>query len=443
MPVLSDLFTPATCSSHPLGRWRIFVAVLALSPLLACGGTEPPFPDLGRPEIEAPASVANPLSWLRRVAIDRFLDYRVLSGARAGFVALVAREGRVVYARTTGYSDLEARVPMSLDTRFHIASMTKPITVVAALMLVDDGKLSLDAPVSDYVPAFADAVVASPRDASGNFSTRALDAPLTVRHLLTFTSGIGGYAETDDPLDRVWRSPDVELAGLGSLGDRIEIVARRPMYEKPGTRWRYGLSADVLARVVEVAASEPFDAFLRRRLFDPLGMTATDFPDQQPPEVPWARMYTHAEDGSLIRDPRFDAYYGRGWTPGGGGLVSTASDYMRFALMLWNGGRWNGVGLLEPETAAAMTRLQVQGGVLEDMGLEGLGWGFGVSVVADDRVTRMRANDGDYWWSGRFGTHFWVSPATETIVVVMQQTERGPYSDLPIEGPLVQALALP
>lgn len=267
--------------------------------------------------------------------------------------------------------------------------------------------------------------------------------PLAVRHLLTFTAGIGGYAETDDPLDRIWRSPDVEGPGLGSLGDRIEIVARRPLYEMPGTRWRYGLSADVLARVVEVAAGEPFDAFLRRRLFDPLGMEATGFPDQQPEGAPRARMYTLAEDGSLVRDARFDAYYGRGWTPGGGSLVSTAGDSMRLALMISNGGRWNGVQLLAPETAAEMTRLQVPGGVLADMGLEGLGWGFGVSVVADDRVTRMRANDGDFWWSGRFGTHFWVSPETDTVVVVMQQTERGPYSDLPIAGPLVQAIALP
>ncbi len=434
---------PRSSSRRPLGRRLVLFVAIALSPLLACGGTEPPFPDVGGPEIGGPPSAPRPLAWPRRFAIDRILDYRVFSGARAGFVALVAREGRIAYARTTGYADLEARVPMSLDTRFHIASMTKPITAVAALMLVDDGKLSLDDPVSDSVPAFANAVVASPRDANGHFSTRSLEEPLTVRHLLTFTAGIGGYAETDDPLDRIWRSPEIEIAGLGSLGDRIEIVARRPLYEAPGTRWRYGLSADVLARVVEVAAGEPFDAFLRRRLFDPLGMNATGFPDQVPEGAPWARMYTHAEDGSLVRDPRFDAYYGRGWTPGGGGLVSTAGDYMRFALMLWNGGRWNGVQILEPETAAEMTRLQVPGGVLADMGLEGLGWGFGVSVVADDRLTRMRANDGDFWWSGRFGTHFWVSPETDTVVVVMQQTERGPHSDLPIAGSLVQALALP
>lgn len=430
-------------SPHSRRRRVAIVAVLALASLIACGGVEPPYPDVGVPDSGGMTSAPSRLSWLRRVAMDRFLDYRVASGARAGFVVLVAREGRLVYARTTGFADLEARVPMSVDTRFQLASMTKPITAVAALMLVDEGRLALDDPVAKFVPAFADAKVVAERDPSGAFSTRPLEAPLRVRDLLTFTSGIGGYAESDDPFDRIWRSPDVEAGGLGSLADRIERVALRPLYETPGTRWRYGLSADVLARVVEVAAGEPFDAFLRRRLFGPLGMRSTDFPDHQPQDAPRARMYTHAEDGSLVRETRFDEDYGRGWTPGGGGLVSTAGDYMRFALMLWNGGSWNGVRILAPETVAEMTRLQVPGGVLADMGLEGLGWGFGVSVVADERVVPMRASNGDFWWSGRFGTHFWISPAKDTVVVVMQQTESGPYSDRPIDGSLVQSIAMP
>jgi len=140
---------PRAFSRRTLDRRLVLFVVIALSPLFACGGTEPPFPDVGRPEIEEPASASSPLAWPRRFAIDRILDYRVFSGARAGFVALIAREGCVVYARTTGFADLEAHVPRSLDTRFHIASMTKPITAVAALMLVDDGKLSLEDPVSD------------------------------------------------------------------------------------------------------------------------------------------------------------------------------------------------------------------------------------------------------------------------------------------------------
>jgi CubicO group peptidase (beta-lactamase class C family) len=227
------------------------------------------------------------------------------------------------------------------------------------------------------------------------------------------------------------------------LADRVALVARLPLYEVPGAKWRYGWSLDVLARVIEVAARESFDRFLRRRLFEPLAMHSTGFPDDLSPDAPLATLYTHDETGSLVHEPRFADYYGRGWTPGGGGLVSTAPDYMRFALMLAGGGTLEGVRILAPATVAEMTRLQVPSGVLADMGLEGLGWGFGLCVIADDTKAIMPATNGDFWWSGRFGTQFWVSPAKHSVVVVMQQTERGPYSDLPVTPSILQALAMP
>ncbi len=414
--------------------------ILALALLLACagcGGTEPALPAIGGPPDR------DGLAALRRFAIDRVLDARVASGARAGFVALVAREGRVVYARTTGMADVEAGTPMRLDTRFHLASMSKAITAVATLVLVDDGGLALDDRLADFVPAFETMQVVTGRDADGGFETGALDEPLTIRHLLTFTSGIGGYAETDDPLDRLWRAPDIEAPGLGSLADRIEHVASRPLYERPGERWRYGWSADVLARVVEVASGRPFDAFLRERIFAPLGMDATGFPDEVPADAPFARIYTHDETGALVRETRFDAHYGRGWTPGGGGMVGTAPDYMRFAMMLANGGELEGVRILREETVADMMRLHVASGVLAERGLEGLGWGLGVSVVADDTSTVMPSTNGDVWWSGRFGTQFWISPANDMVVVVLQQTEPSEHGGLPWAPTAVQVLARP
>jgi len=405
---------------------------------MACGGSRPEFPPIGEP-----ATDADEMPWIRQVTLDRVLDYRVWRGARSGFVALVARNGRVVYARTTGLADVERDIPMELDTRFHLASMTKPITAVAAMILVEEGRLSLDDSLEKFLPSFGMAVVRSTRDDEGGWTTEPLAEPIRVRHLLTFTSGIGGYAETEDRFDQAWRSPDIEATGLGSLAERIEFVPGLPLYEQPGTRWRYGWSLDVLARVVEIAAGEPFDAFLQSRIFDPLRMHATGFADALPPDVPFAKMYTHAEDGSLLRDDRFDDYYGRGWTSGGGGIVSTAPDYLRFALMLSNGGSWDGVRILETETVHEMTRLHVPSGVLEDMDIEGLGWGLGVCVVADAEAAPMPASDGDFWWSGRFGTQFWVSPAKDTVVVVMQQTERNAYSGMPIVPSLVQAIAMP
>ncbi len=331
---------------------------------------------------------------------------------------------------------------MQLDTRFHIASMTKPITAVAAMILVEEGRLSLDDPVSRYLPAFASLEVAlDPSDRRPD-ATRPLDTPLRVRHLITLQSGIGGYAETDNAFDRAWRSPDIEAPALGSLADRVALVPRLPLYEAPGVRWRYGWSFDVLARVVEVASGRAFDAFLEERIFEPLGMDSTGYPDALPPDVRLATLYTHDGSGALIAETRLAPIYGRGWTSGGGGLVSTAPDYMRFALMLAGGGSLDGVRILDPETVAEMTRLQVPSGVLEDMGIEGLGWGLGVSVVADGEAAIMPANTGDYWWSGRFGTHFWISPAKRTVVVVMQSTEPGPHTDRPISSALVQALAM-
>jgi len=409
--------------------------------MFACGDPQQPLQDVAH-AIGIDAS-PDRLSTLRQFAIDRVLDYRVSSGARAGFVALVANDQGLVYARTVGAADRESNVKMTLDTRFRISSMTKPITAVAAMLLVEDGRLALDDAVSDYLPSFEKMEVVTARTADGGWESAQLLSPIRVRHLLTFTSGIGGYAESKDLLDRAWRSPDIEVAGLGSLADRIERVADLPLYEQPGSRWRYGWSADVLARVVEVAAGKPYDQFLRERVFEPLAMHRTSFPDDVPSDAAFAKMYTHDEDGSLFRDPQFDDYYGRGWTPGGGGLVSSGPDFLRFAMMLANGGVLGDVRVLSAASVAEMTRLHVAEGVLADMDLEGLGWGLGMSVVADATKTSMPSSNGDFWWSGRFGTQFWVSPAKRSVVVVMQQTETGPYSDMPVTPTLVQVLAMP
>ena len=432
-------------TSDRLLRRRALYTCLVLLPfwssLAACGTPQPTLSD-----VAAQIGIAeseSPLSFFRRTAINRVLDYRVWSGARAGFVALVANQDGLLYARSAGHADLETGQAMALDTRFHIASMTKPVIAVAAMILIEEDRLRLQDPVSEYIPEFAHTRVLSERIAADEWKTEPLATPITVRHLLTFTSGIGGYAETEDPLDLAWRSPDIELEGLGTLADRVDLIPRLPLYEQPGTAWRYGWSADVLARVVEVAAGQPLTRFLRERIFVPLGLDHTGYPDEIEPGVPFARMYTHDEDGELIREPRFDDYYGSGWTPGGGGLVSSARDYLRFALMLARGGSLGGVRILKESSVAEMTQLHVPDGVLADMGLEGLGWGFGVCVVADESKTIMPASNGDYWWSGRFGTQFWISPSSGTVVVVMQQTETGPYSDMPVTPTLVQVLAIP
>ena len=375
-----------------------------------------------------------------RIALDLFLNAGALLGLQSGYVAMFARDGEVVHATTAGYADIASRAPMQFDTQFRIASMTKPITAVAAMILVEEGRLGLDDPVAQYIPAAADLRVATSQTAlpDGTFPSVALDEPLTVRDLLKFASGIGGIATTSD-LDRLWFGNNLYI-GSGSLEQRVDRILTSPLYEQPGEVWRYGWSADVLARVVEVAAGEPFGDFVTGRIIDPLGMTSTEFLTAESPRDRLATMYTQDSAGRLVVVDQLGGD-SLDWTPGGSGLVSTASDYMRFALMLWNGGTYQDTQILKPETVTLMTRPAVESGVLIDEGIEGLGWGLGMAVVVDGDATANFDRTGDYWWSGFYGTTFFVSPSTGLVGVVLSQNQPGPYSPTPYVVYLAQALA--
>lgn len=381
------------------------------------------------------------LSGWSRSALDWFLRADAALGFHSGLVALFARDGHVIHGFAVGHADLEADLPMRLDTRFRMASMTKPVTAVAAMILIEEGRLGLDDPVERYVPAAGRLRVAvgESADADGAIPTEALERPLRVRDLLTFTSGIGARDDDASDLGRLWAARDI-YAGSGSLAERVDRLLTAPLYEQPGRVWRYGWSADVLARVVEVAAGEPFDRFLARRIFDPLGMASTSF---LPPPGEWsglATMYTQDEQGRLVRvdEPASDAL---DWTPGGSGLVSTAGDYMRFALMLWNGGSYDGVRVLSSESVAQMTEPHVSDGVLREEDIEGQGWGLGLAVVVDAQATPTFDRDGDVWWSGYYGTTFFVSPETGLVGVVLSQNQPGPHSPLPYAVYLAQGFA--
>jgi CubicO group peptidase (beta-lactamase class C family) len=371
-------------------------------------------------------------------------DYRVWSGARSGYIAMFARDGEIVYATSAGYADVERRIPMTLDTRVRIASMTKPITAAAAMTLVEDGLLDLDDPVSKYIPVAAHLRVATghERNAAGGFDTVALSSPLRVRHLLMFASGIGGNTSIgdDSDLEALWQERGVS-GGSGSLRERVERALTLPLFEQPGTVWRYGGSADVLARVMEVASGRPFREILEQRIFRPLGMSHTEHLPPPERQGDLARIYTQDEDGHLVLvQKRIDEE--RDWTPGGGGLVSTVGDYMRFGLMMRNRGMLEGVRILEPETVEEMTRPHIESGVLVDQGLEGLGWGLGMSVVVDSEKSITIDRDGDFWWAGYFGTYWSVSPEADLVGVVLSQNEPGPYSGTAFAPGAAVSLAL-
>jgi CubicO group peptidase (beta-lactamase class C family) len=420
-------------------RSRLRTSLLAFAISLLLGGCGESL------EVDLPAAdraVAEPedLSWLAKSAIDVFLDVNAWVGSQAGYVAVFARDGRVVHATTSGHADIESRRPMQLDTRFRMASMTKPVTAAAALVLVEAGRLGLDDSVERYIPAAGALRVAAGEtvDEDGALATVALLRPLTVRHLLTFTAGIGSEEDPSE-LGKIWATRDI-YAGTGSLEQRVNRILTAPLYEQPGGRWRYGWTADVLALVVEVAAGEPFDRFLERAIFAPLGMSSTSFLPPEGGREDLATVYTQDADRNLVRveSPESDAV---DWTPGGSGLVATAADYMRFALMLWNGGSYDGVRILTRESVDLMTQSHVGEGVLAEEGIDGVGWGMGVAVVVDSDATPMIDRNGDYWWAGYYATHFFVSPETGLVGVVLAQNQPGPFSRLPYAVFLAQAFA--
>ena len=260
-----------------------------------------------------------------------------------------------------------------------------------------------------------------------------------MRDLLTFSSGIGEDGGNASDLDKLWTDNNI-YAGSGTLAERVNQVLTLPLFEQPGTQWRYGWSADVLARVVEVASGRPFGDFVTDNILEPLGMVSTEFLTGTSSLDGLATMYTQDAGGRLVPVPN-PRSQSPDWTPGGSGLVSTAGDYMRFALMLGNGGTYQGTQILKPETVALMTQPQVQSGVLVDEGISGLGWGLGMSVVVDGNATATFDRTGDYWWSGFYGTTFFVSPSTGLVGVVLSQNQPGPYSPTPYAVYIAQGLA--
>jgi CubicO group peptidase (beta-lactamase class C family) len=418
---------------------RSLIAVATLALLAACSGKSL--------EIETPATsdgvdASHQLSWISRATIDALLRYKVWRGSRSGYVVLLALDGKPVYANTTGWADIESQTPMKLDTRMRFASMTKPVTAVAAHMLIEEGKLSLDDRVEQFIPEFANARVATShtRNSAGQFDTVAVEPALTVRHLLMFSSGIGpgrGSAGTD--LAEHWQANSPRSHSQGSMQERVAPLGQLPLFEQPATAWRYGWSADVMASIVEIVSGQGFDEFVQARIFEPLGMNQTRFRYADPRPEELATMYTQNPDGELVvSHPRSDSNYPQG----GSGLVSTAPDYMRFALMLYNKGEYQGERLLREDTVELMTALHVADGVLKSEGIDGLGWGLGMQVVADADKSQLGDATGDFGWSGYFGTTFWVSPTTGLVGVVLSQNEPGPHSDLPLGVYLVQGIAL-
>ena len=418
---VSWVFSRIALSVLAIGLWMCAIPATALEPA-------------------EPAQVG--LSAKKLAAITKYAEREVQAGRIPGAVLLIARHGRVGYAQAVGMSDLESAEPMKLDSLFRIASMTKAITSAAVMMLHEDGLLDLADPLSKHLPEFENPRVLI--DAQGtSIEMRPARRTPTIHDLLTHTSGLtyGWFGpEKLDALYRERRLPDLFVPIDETIGDRVRRLAEIPLKSEPGSAWEYGLSLDVLGRVIEVVSGLTLEQFFHERFFRPLRMTDTFFyvPDGKLDRL--ASLYTVDDDKALIKvgaTPtkalflNFTADYchagARKFFSGGGGLVSTAGDYARFLQMLLNRGELDGVRILEPRTVELMTRNQIGELTIPFPG-HGDGFGYGFGVLTERGKADDDASVGTYSWGGVFNTYYWVDPQQEMIGVLM--TQIFPYGHL-------------
>jgi CubicO group peptidase (beta-lactamase class C family) len=378
--------------------------------------------------IDTPESVG--LSSAGLAKIDDFLRGIVEAGRLAGVVTLVARHGKTVHTSTIGQKDLEAGAPVAMDTIFRIFSMTKPVTGVAMSVLWDEGKWSPDDPVAKHLPEFADVRVWDGLDAAGAPKTVPADHPPTLRELLTHTAGLSYGFNQQDPLDELYRAQQIWQSG--SLAELSKKIAGMPLAYQPGSQWRYSLSMDIQGAMIERLSGQSLPDFYRTRIFEPLGMVDTAF--HTPPEKRgrMSKLYRFSpRQGRLVEAPNI---VGRDYDAppalaiGGGGLVSTAADYARFAQMLLNGGELDGRRVVSQAALKQQMSNHLSDAILTGgfgVGLQqirpGYGHGFDGAVFHDPAAAGVPVGEGTYQWDGAAGTWFWVDPVHDLAYVGLIQ----------------------
>jgi len=361
------------------------------------------------------------LSTERLRQIHAMVQRHIDAGDITGAVMLVARKGQIAYLEAQGVMDLESKKPMTRDSMFRMASMTKPVIGTSIMMMLEEGKLQLGDPVSKYIPEFKDMKVAVLIEAGhgpGNppkFYTMPAERPITIKDLLTHTSGLSSGPMGQSEVAKIRRQPTETLA------DYIPRLATTPLEFQPGTHWMYSPSDgfDVLARIVEVTSGMPLNRFLKQRIFDPLDMPDTS---HYPSDAQMSRLVTAYQKTAtgLVKNENSLSMSSKVYFAGGGGLVSTIDDYSHFAQMLANGGELNGRRLLSPLTVKLMSSVHIPY-TLPGRTL-GEGFGLSVRVMQDAIVGNHRVSDGSFGWSGAYGTHFWVDPKEDIVAVMMIQT---------------------
>ena len=386
----------------------------------------------------ATASADIEKSRLDAVAAD--LQARIDTGKLSGVVAMIAQDGKIQMNQAFGNQNVEDQVPMNTDTIFRIFSMTKPITGTALMMLYDEGKFQLDDPVEKHMPALAGMEVFVSQNDDGTWETVPAEHPMTVRELMSHTGGLLYTPPlSQGPVATAYAKAGINDLPNYTLAESIPALGDIPLDYQPGTQWVYSISVDVQGYLVEVLSGQTFDDFLQERLFDPLGMVDTGFYVKAENAERLARQYRPLQDGTLqrsdsgafLRPPKF--------LSGGGGLTSTASDYMKFAQMHLNGGILNGTRILSEEAVQLMRANQLPDAVA-NIGQLYPGNVFGLDfAIVDDSAAYNGAPQGTHWWWGIAGSWFWIDPVESIVFVGMIQNDDILYS-LQVHAAMREAL---
>ena len=380
----------------------------------------------------------------RLARIDRFLAERYVEpGLLPGALLLVARKGELIHRCVLGHASLAKNKRLEENTIFRIYSMTKPVTSIALMMLVEEGRISLDDPVAKWIPSWRDLAVYRAGQ-PGAYNTRPVDAPMRVMDLMRHTSGLTYNFQNRTNVDAAYRKLRLDAFEAESLEALVEGLAAVPLEFSPGTSWNYGVSTDVVGHLVSLASGRPFDEFVRTRILVPLGMNDTDFHVPESKLARFADCYVRSPTGALV-----PAQLGEFLAPprapsGGGGLVGTAADYLRFCEMLRRGGELGGVRLVGPMTLALMRTNHLPGGreltdlappgMFSEAAYQGLGFGLGFAMVTDPARYGIAVSPGEYSWGGMASTAFWVDPVEDVCAVFM--TQLMPSSTYPVRREL-------
>ncbi|MGY8770522.1 MAG: serine hydrolase domain-containing protein [Pirellulales bacterium] len=401
-------------------RYRIFTRLLFT--LLAIGFSS----SASAAEIASASPESVGMSATKLAEVNPVMDKFVADKRLAGGIVLVAKDGKIVHRSTHGQMDIEANKPMTEDAIMRFYSMSKAITTTAAMILYDQGKLDLDAPVSKYLPEMKQAKVYSEE---GN---KLPEREITVRDLMRHTSGLNYGGSGKPAVDQPYKKADV-MDRDSDLAAMTTKLSQLPLVYEPGQDWMYSVSVDVLGRVVEVISEQPLDQYFQERIFMPLDMQDTGFYVPEDKINRFAANYKSNSKGQLtLKDAPGESRYLKNpkLFSGGGGLVSTARDYMRFLMMISGEGQLQGTRVLSKKSVKMMTRDQLPKGVpcikFGEQVRTGVGFGLGFSVRTEMSDWDPQGRVGEYGWGGAASTHYWASPKDDLIVIVLEQTM--PYS---------------